>query len=231
VTLTWSSSGDVAVIWELDADGRLKMPSHPVPLSGTLVLTPDAGLRNWTGFHLFTCRENSDECVQAVVGVSIHCPGVWFFASPPADCPRPARQATMAAQPFERGWMMWLQASGEAYPFHDILVLYEEGGTPHWATYRDTWSPGVPESDPQLEAPSGLLQPVRGFGKLWREKVEVRERLGWAKEPESPIGEGALQCDATRYGRCFVTSPNAGIIVLQPNASGWFAWQGPTPTP
>ncbi|MFN2189329.1 MAG: hypothetical protein ACK2T3_11230, partial [Candidatus Promineifilaceae bacterium] len=30
----------------------------------------------------------------------------------------------------------------------------------------------------------GMYQPVRGFGKLWREHPEVQERLGWALSRE-----------------------------------------------
>jgi hypothetical protein len=28
---------------------------------------------------------------------------------------------------------------------------------------------------------------VRGFGKVWREQPGVRERLGWATQPEKPV--------------------------------------------
>ena len=37
---------------------------------------------------------------------------------------------------------------------------------------------------PSLTPPAGLLQPDRGFGKLWREVPEVRDMLGWAVTPE-----------------------------------------------
>jgi len=42
----------------------------------------------------------------------------------------------------------------------------------------------MPEFDPNIEAPTGLFQPERGFGKLWRENVEVGDGLGWALEAE-----------------------------------------------
>ena len=32
--------------------------------------------------------------------------------------------------------------------------------------------------------PAGLLQPIRGFGKIWRETSGVRDKLGWATVPE-----------------------------------------------
>ena len=31
---------------------------------------------------------------------------------------------------------------------------------------------------------AGLRTPQRGFGKVWRENPAVRERLGWATQPE-----------------------------------------------
>ena len=42
----------------------------------------------------------------------------------------------------------------------------------------------MPDADPDIEPPDGLVQPVRGFGWVWRNGSEVRERLGWATEPE-----------------------------------------------
>lgn len=67
--------------------------------------------------------------------------------------------------------MIWLETTGSVYVFH------KEGG---WQRFEDTWSEDLPESDPAIVAPEGLIQPIRGFGKVWRENPEVRERLGWA---------------------------------------------------
>ncbi|MBE9507754.1 MAG: hypothetical protein IMY86_06855, partial [Chloroflexi bacterium] len=62
-----------------------------------------------------------------------------------------------------------------------ILVLYADG---KYEQYEDTWTEGMPESDPAFVPPAGLLQPIRGFGKLWRENTNVRDGLGWATAPE-----------------------------------------------
>ena len=40
------------------------------------------------------------------------------------------------------------------------------------------------EFDPAITPPSGLRQPERGFGKVWREHPDLREQLGWALEKE-----------------------------------------------
>jgi hypothetical protein len=64
-----------------------------------------------------------------------------------------------------------------------IAVLYSTGA---WAEYPDTWDEGQPSSDPRLTPPAGLHQPVRGFGKLWREQLGgPQSAIGWALGPEN----------------------------------------------
>lgn len=47
-------------------------------------------------------------------------------------------------------------------------------------------APGPPPGTPRAITPPSNTIPVRGFGLVWREGtgVKVRERLGWAVEPE-----------------------------------------------
>ncbi len=86
----------------------------------------------------------------------------------------------VAEQVFENGRMMWLSPTNQIW----VLVLSEEGGGGEWKVYEDTFVEGEPEDDPTLEIPDGLLQPLRGFGKLWRDNPDIREALGWATTPE-----------------------------------------------
>jgi len=37
---------------------------------------------------------------------------------------------------------------------------------------------------PAEGVPNGLYQPVRGFGRVWRESQRVRQALGWATAEE-----------------------------------------------
>ena len=106
-------------------------------------------------------------------------------------CPVAEATATDAAtQPFERGWMFW-RAN-----LRTIDVLHTGGG---WVRYDDTWDDSQPAEDPSL-APDGLWQPVRGFGKVWREQLGGDEAgIGWALEPErgykmlmQPFGGGEM---------------------------------------
>ena len=85
----------------------------------------------------------------------------------------------VAEQRFEHGWMFWLQ------PNRQIWVLTRDSaGNPIWSVYDDTFVEGEAEYDPQLVAPEDFHQPIRGFGKLWRENLEVRQAVGWALKPE-----------------------------------------------
>ena len=104
----------------------------------------------------------------------------------PANSPSPDPFPTVtkgtiyvAEQRFERGWMLWLQPVGQ------IWVLSVSDSSEYiWTTYSDTFVEGEAESDPELDPPEGLFQPVRGFGKLWRENPEVKAKVGWALDDE-----------------------------------------------
>jgi hypothetical protein len=132
----------------------------------------------------------------------------------------------MATQRFEYGLMIWMQ-------FDDrILVLYQDSYSPHWQWLSNAWFEGMQESDPSIVPPPGYFQPIRGFGKAWREETEVRDRLGWAIEKEYLLENAVFQCDsAPKYAQCYVTGPNNVVYTLKPERSGWFLWTGPTPTP
>lgn len=82
-----------------------------------------------------------------------------------------AESIPAAYQPFERGSMIWNGRSGT------IVVLYDDGT---WQSFEDTFEEGEAEFDPSLTPPGGAEQPIRGFGKLWRQTEAVQNRLGWA---------------------------------------------------
>ena len=81
------------------------------------------------------------------------------------------RSGFMAEQTFERGLMVWREAD------RTILVLYDDGV---WRSVPDRWQDGMPERSCGATAPSGLLQPKRGFGLVWCTEPGVKEGLGWA---------------------------------------------------
>ncbi len=90
-------------------------------------------------------------------------------------------QVYVAEQRFENGRMFWLDAVGQIW-----IILETDNGSGPWRVYDDNFVEGQLELDPAIETevPEEFQQPVRGFGKLWRENPEVREALGWALELE-----------------------------------------------
>jgi hypothetical protein len=127
----------------------------------------------------------------------------------------------MQLQPFERGWMLWTQASDRIY------ALYADGRSPRWDAWSNAWFPGQPETDPSLTPPPGLYQPVRGIGVAWRTgyvspSEVVGARLGWATAPEAAVPNPRFQCDSLpKYSRCYFTGPGGAVYVLEPERSGW----------
>ena len=99
----------------------------------------------------------------------------------PDPFPTPTRaQLQVAEERFEHGRMFWLQPNDQIW-----VVVEAEDGSQKWSVYADTFVEGEVEFDPTLEPPEeGLQQPIRGFGKLWRENLEVQEALGWAVDIE-----------------------------------------------
>jgi serine/threonine-protein kinase len=91
-------------------------------------------------------------------------------------CPRAeAIEVDAARQPFEHGWLLWRR---------DVNLIYGLEPDQSWFFTGDTRRDGDPSDDPAIIPPNGLYQPVRGFGKVWREESGVRESLGWATAEE-----------------------------------------------
>jgi len=106
------------------------------------------------------------------------------------DCTTgPAIEAAGAFQPFQRGRMFWRGDETQIY-------VVRRDGT--WDAFPDTWSEGQPSADPALVPPEGLSQPIRGFGKVWREQLGGPDaQIGWATGRESG---GTLLIQAFRHG-------------------------------
>lgn len=86
-----------------------------------------------------------------------------------------------ARERFERGEMYWIQLRGGGATIY--VVTYGQNNQLTYQRFPDTWSEGQSVSG-GLKPPQGLVEPTRGFGKVWREQPGVREALGWALEPE-----------------------------------------------
>jgi hypothetical protein len=90
-------------------------------------------------------------------------------------------EVQVAEQVFEGGRMFWVQPVNQLW-----VMIIDEEGRGDWIVFEDTFSEDEdPITDPNLTPPSDdLLQPERGFGKLWRENQDVRDALGWGITPE-----------------------------------------------
>lgn len=94
----------------------------------------------------------------------------------PVGAPPQAVQLSGAGQAFEHGGMAWIGQSPA-----QIYVLFADGS---FQRFNDTFQSGVDPDSGGLTPPAGLLEPVRGFGKVWRESSVVQTGLGWATAPE-----------------------------------------------
>lgn len=101
--------------------------------------------------------------------------------------------AQYAYQPFEHGYMFWIRSTNQIF----VLVTGE-----NWRVFPDFFVEGEQETDPTYQAPTRLLQPRRGFGKVWRDNLPVRNSIGWGTYRE--VG----------YNNRFQYDPTTGTIVL-----------------
>lgn len=117
-----------------------------------------------------------------------------------------------AYQPFERGVMIWIN---DIIPH--IYVLNNDGT---FLRFDDTYTAGVdPESGGQTP-PTGLIEPVRGFGKVWRDNPQAQSGLGWATAAETG---GTTTSQEFTSGRMLAVPGRNDILVLfyaGGNASG-----------
>ncbi len=161
--------------WQLDPAQLLWTPliapapqATPAPAPPTATPQP-AGLVGDPplGFHrpqgLFNDRWERDLALQAALG--------WTRSLGPW-------QTTATVQPFENGLMFWRGDTAQVYVVFNDLT---------WQIYGDSYIEGDPDSDANITPPAGLLQPRRGFGKVWRDNPDVREKIGWALGAEKSV--------------------------------------------
>ncbi len=93
-------------------------------------------------------------------------------------------EVQIAEQVFEHGRMFWISHNRQIWVMVNDPAL-PQGGAGDWYCFNDTFEEGEPETDPALTPPGeGLLQPARGFGKVWRSDPDLQAGLGWATTPE-----------------------------------------------
>jgi hypothetical protein len=108
-------------------------------------------------------------------------------------------KAEIVEQTYENGFMFWIGASTEErcttnHTYEPgsgeiwVAVFEEDSNVGDWLIFVDDWDEDIDiEYDPDLDPPDDdLIQPMRGFGKVWREGLteDRQEELGWADAPE-----------------------------------------------
>lgn len=83
-----------------------------------------------------------------------------------------------AAQSFQQGFMVWVSGTPNY-----IYVFYNNGT---FQRKLDTFNEALDaHSGGEMPPSPNLFEPIRGFGKVWRDHPEVRAGLGWATSGES----------------------------------------------
>lgn len=227
VTITWQLTGDgrydlmyktaysdLIVLRSGDEQGeytsRLRLPDVPGPIQFTLMVVSENGRRENRIIQLLT------KCpYDLLISDSVNQNG---------NCPRGNPiTANGAYQPFVGGFMVWHKGHDGGYTigvFADdgrILDLSRE----YYDGSEITWS----ESPP-----TGLFQPVRGFGNVWVNSETIRRELGWAVAEEQSyavtVQQMDIRLDQTTYiGDTYVALSNGRVLrYTSPNSSNPGRW-------
>ncbi len=235
VTFHWQTSGANTVRINDYVYGYSRfVPGWNVAASGTMTITLDATLNRNLYYELIAYTPSDYGTVQQQ-GVLIPwpCALTYFFTQPDYLAACPVDEAVFSAaaeQFFEQGRMIWLEAP--QHPLFTnlptILVIYDSSEYPQqpWQSYFDHWTPDHPVDDPTIIPPEGLYQPMHGFGEVWRNNPEVRERLGWAITPELSYA-AALQSVPYEPENAVFLSLSDGLVLWLGRASydGSTYWQ------
>lgn len=135
-------------------------------------------------------------------------------------CPTAGAAVIWAAwEPFEHGSMLWRSDLDWTYAFYWAGGNDPNGG--EWTTGGDGWRWDGITNPPPLTPPSGLVEPVRGFGFAWYYKLGgPSSQLGWGTDTEK--------------GFCAKLQPFEHGLVLSSNApapcqDGSGNWWSPAP--
>lgn len=129
----------------------------------------------------------------------------------PSIFPTPRiEQVIVVEQVFEHGRMFWFRDRRLVW----VVVGDEIDPTSgEWLCFEDTFVEGDQEFDPEFDPPTDYVtessfananpqQPIRGFGKVWRETPDLRENLGYAltseiehNSPRTYIAGGRVNAD------------------------------------
>jgi hypothetical protein len=121
-------------------------------------------------------------------------------------CPDGAAEQSWAAwQPYERSnEMYWLENTGTIYALYDG----------RWYAYEDTFVESDPQVVPGAPTPpsADLIQPIRGFGKVW---ANISEQMGFGVAEEG----GYFTTFQPYEGGIMLTTPDGRVMVWRGNVA------------
>jgi serine/threonine-protein kinase len=88
--------------------------------------------------------------------------------------------------------------------------------------FPDTWQNGVDPERGGDSPPDGLIEPIRGFGKVWHEQAGVRDTLGWATNGEQGAEATLLAFETGQL----LALPQTNEIIAVGNDGNWSATSG-----
>ncbi len=206
IALAWDAMGERATICPLIGRNIVGCRCFSdVLLTGSRVIEPSDIVGAYTGFQL-TVEAGEIRTVRYAPFEGA-CPNTspdWFFDKVPSICPQNTPlTSSAAAQRFEHGQMLWVAALDEYYILfnHDLNVSSHPEGISSLTSLRIIkgpleLKPGASVDNRVAETPpDGYVEPVSGFGLVWRGEVvgvdaaelpaeNIRKVLGWAVEPE-----------------------------------------------
>lgn len=219
ILLFWSARNvSEAAIWRIKEDGSPGR-TYPVAPEGELQMETMAVGRD----EIFVLSvTNGMMTVEQEVAVTVTCGGGFFFEPAPEEaCPDGDPVTTNATfQSFERGQMIWLHLTNQVF----ILFTDVGQGSPGrlaWTVVGNPFADGMPEDDPALVPPPGLLQPRRELGMVWRDTPGVRDRIGWAIGEPQQYSATFQNADIDGSSLLFLTDPIGSVLALYANGITW----------
>lgn len=213
VTISWEVAYADQITLTRFWDYRPAQWWENLPLVGEHSHTVPNWERNPIYFNLHAYSSATGTWATAGVIVNIICPDVWFFEPSPGSCPSAPLISPAAEQPFEHGFMIWLDAEER------ILVLFADSQSPRMGWYDDNWDGGaICNMGPP---PAGQFHPERGFGYLWCQHETLRQRLGWGIAPEVGYETILQRTTWVKYNNTYLRAADGNVWRLWAESSGW----------
>ncbi|MEN6479901.1 MAG: serine/threonine-protein kinase [Anaerolineales bacterium] len=193
-----------------------RRPTTPVTMVPT---TPPAPIPTTGSASTLTCS-------TTVTGIFAD---LWYTYRDALGCPLEAEpiDGLWAEQPFEYGHMYW----SEDADLFLVTIGADDSTGGRWQMFPDdetAWQEGMPNKTCDLEEPSGLDLPERGFGYIWCNNDALRANIGWGTDTERGFGDGVVlfqrfehgyilrDSDGNTNGLAYVLSSKTGTYVRVP---------------